>query len=114
MKIEKGTVSVKFENRPDPITREVSWKELETAEDVLNVLSTPGKDGKMSDELAQLIKNANYGANLSARSKVRAEITATEGGPDKAIDKAIKDLVKARAAMGRPITEEAAKALIMG
>lgn len=106
MKISKGTVSVKFESKPEPVTREVTWEELETADDVLVLASDKTK-------LAQLIKNANYGANLSARSTVRAAIMTSEAGPDKAVDKAFKDFNAARTIMGKAaLTAEQFKTLM--
>ena len=106
MKTETGTVSVKFDSKPEGITRAVSYSQLETQDDCLNMLQTP-------EGLKSLIAAANYGFNLKARSAVRQAILETEGGPDKAIDKMVKDLIKARQVVGKPITEGAAREMVL-
>lgn len=86
---------------------EVKYMAFETLDDILAAVGTP-------EGLKELIENANYAINLKARAPVRQTLAAKVAGPDKAIEKAIKDMVKARAAMGKPITEEAARALLVG
>ena len=102
-----GQVEVKFGSGESKrtVSREVKYSKLETADDVLGLLNDP-------KTLAELLGDVNYARNLGARSKVRQAIMSTEAGPDKAIEKAIKDMVKARAAVGKPITEEQAKQML--
>lgn len=60
----------------------------------------------------ELLRYVEYAYDLGVRSKIRQGLVAAIAGPDKAIEKAIQDLMKARAAMGRPISEEKARAII--
>lgn len=54
------------------------------------------------------------GVNLRVQNTTRGALVAANEGPEKAQNKAIADLVKARAAMGRPISEERARAIVLG
>lgn len=100
MKLIKGTVKVTFGSGDSEriVEREVTYNEVENADDVLAILQN-------EDQAKDFFKSANYGINLRARSIVSAAIKDTESGPEKAIEKMVKDMIKARAALGRPITE---------
>lgn len=65
-----------------------------------------------SNAVHDLLQNVEYAYDLAVRSKIRQGLVAAIAGPDKAIDRAVADLMKVRAAMGRPITEEKARAII--
>jgi hypothetical protein len=69
------------------------------ADDILLMLS----DEKTAKSV---INDWHYGADLREKASVRNAILAEQAGPEKAIDKLAKDLFKARAANGKPITEE--------
>lgn len=60
----------------------------------------------------QMISDWWYGQDLRAKAAVRQTILATVAGPEKAFDKAVKDFMKMREAMGKPITEDQAKRIV--
>jgi hypothetical protein len=63
--------------------------------------------------VVDLLENVTYANDLGARAKVRAQIIAATAGPDKAIDKMVKDFMAGRAAAGKPVTEEVARARVV-
>ena len=71
------------------------------------------KIGEKGNGVVALLADATYAHDLGERAKIRQSLVTAVAGPDKAIEKAVKDLMSARAAAGRPITEEAAKAKVM-
>lgn len=88
-------------------TKPVTFPELENVDDVLSFM-------QKSDESAkELIAAANYGFNLKARSKVTQTIKQENAGPEASINKMVKDMVKARATLGRPISEEDARKTVL-
>ena len=87
-------------------TKPVSFPELETADDVLTFVSDESK-------LKDLIAAANYGFNLKARAKVSQQIKSENAGPENSINKMVKDMVKARTVLGRPISEEDARKVVL-
>lgn len=68
-----------------------------------------GKDG---NGVLELLSAATYANDLGVRAKIRQALVTAIAGPDKAIEKAVKDLMAARAAAGKPISEEAARARV--
>ena len=52
-----------------------------------------------------VINDWHYGQDLRAKAEVRNAILTEVAGPEKTIEKLAKDLFKARAANGKPITE---------
>jgi uncharacterized protein YdbL (DUF1318 family) len=94
------------DGKTQAFTKPVSFPELETADDVLGMLSD---DAKLND----LIAAANYGFNLKARAKVSQQIKQENAGPENSINKVVKDLVKMFAAMGQVITEDEARAKVL-
>lgn len=69
-----------------------------------------GQVGEKGNGVIELLKNATYAYDLGERAKIRQQLVTAAAGPDKAIEKAIKDLMSARAAAGKPITVEQARA----
>ena len=69
--------------------------------------------GDKGNGVLELLKNATYAYDLGVRASIRQTLVTAAAGPDKAIEKAIKDLMVARAAANRPITEEQARAKVM-
>jgi hypothetical protein len=63
--------------------------------------------------LIDLLENVTYAYDLGQRAKVRAQLVAAAAGPDKAIDKMVKDFMAGRAAAGKPVTEEVARAKVL-
>ncbi len=115
MKQQTGTVEVKLKTADGTEKVEqdtVTYPEFETSQDVLDFIST-GDAEKDKANLADLLAAANYGFNLKARASVRSRLLDKLAGPDKAINKAIADIMKMKAAMGKPITEEKARALVL-
>lgn len=69
--------------------------------------------GEKGNGVLELLKCATYAYDLGIRADIRQKLVAAAAGPDKAIEKAIKDLMVARAAANKPITEEVARAKVM-
>lgn len=99
MKKVEGKVSVTFK---DGKTVEKSYERtiFETADDVLSYLT--------GDRLEPTISALTYGWNLKASAPIRQAIIAESGGPALALANMIKGIMKQRAAVGKPLTEEAA------
>lgn len=125
MKTINGSVEVKItgaDGKEKVETGPVAYPEFETVGDFigfvgLSDLAGLANDVTLTDEqkskLSDLCGAANYGFNLKARATVRAAIQSRLEGPDKAINKMVADLVKARAAAGKPITEEKAREMAL-
>jgi hypothetical protein len=96
--VEVGVGTKKF-------SRPVKYREVENADDLLTLLQDP-KTAK------EAIDNWNYAENLNARAPVRTAILANEAAAASAEEKQIKDLIKVRAAAGKPVTEDQARKLI--
>jgi len=118
-KSEKSPVTyLEFENSDDVLTF-LSGSEIKLTDGTV-LVSAPADevtDGKVTKSAADVLKarvsdflrSLNYGLNLNARSDVRSTLMAKLEGPDKAINKLVADIVKARAAAGKPVTEQAAR-----
>jgi hypothetical protein len=109
MKTETGTVTVNLKDAKGQdvkFERPVSYLQLETVDDVLQVAQDPAK-------LKELIDAANYGFNLKARAIVNAAIKTENQGPEVAINRAVKQLVANRAKFGKVISEDDARAKVM-
>lgn len=63
--------------------------------------------------VVDLLRDATYAYDLGKRAAIRNSLVTAAAGPDKAIDKAIKDLMAARAAAGKPLTEAQAREKVM-
>jgi hypothetical protein len=125
MKSVTGTVEVKSKDaqgNEKVATAPVTYNEFENHVDILTAMGLSDvadlvKDRAFSDDQktanASLLGALNYGVNLKARTIVRNELQSKLEGPDKAINKMIADLIKARAAAGKPISEEKARALAL-
>lgn len=115
MKTIEGTVTVTYKEGGEEKekTAPVSYSEFETAEDILEVIANSTEaDGKPTKSFSEFLSNLNYGTNLKARSQVRATLLQSlPTSPDKAIEAFAKQLVKMRAAFGKPITLEQAMVL---
>lgn len=68
--------------------------------------------GEKGNGVVEMLKHVTYAYDLGVRAGIRQNLVTALAGPDKAIEKAIKDLMAARAAAGKPITEEAARAKV--
>jgi hypothetical protein len=130
MKNVTGTVEFNYKNAEGKEKTEkdtVSYAEFEHAGDVLahldsgavtDVVDDEGKVTKlaadvMKERLAAFLKALNYGISLHARQKVRAVLQAKAEGPDKSINRMVDDLIKMRAADGKPISEEKARKMVL-
>ena len=61
----------------------------------------------------ELLRSATYAYDLGVRASIRQSLVTAAAGPEKSIDRAVKDLMAARSAAGRPISEETARAKVM-
>ncbi len=69
--------------------------------------------GEKGNGVLELLKNVTYAYDLGVRAGHRQTLVTAAAGPDKAIEKAIKDLMAARAAAGKPMSEEIARAKVL-
>ena len=69
--------------------------------------------GEKGNGVIELLKNATYAYDLGVRAGIRQTLVTAAAGPEKSIEKAIKDFMAARAAAGKPINEESARAKVM-
>lgn len=103
MKSEQTTVTVGIgEKEFSKVYTKVIY---ENAEDILALLS----DEKTA---AKAIADLNYGSDLKAKANVRNSILSEQAGPDKAFEKSVKDFMKLREAVGKPVSEEKARELV--
>lgn len=75
-------------------------------EDLMNAL----EDKESQGEIVNLI---NQSLEARERAKIRQQILAENAGPEKAIDRAIMQFMKAREAVGKPITEDKAREMVL-
>lgn len=106
MKNEKVTVTVSFgeDNAKKEFSRDFLQSVFETSDDVLNGLQT-----KESTE--QILKDLNAGVKSRLYLQTRNAILAEQAGPEKSFNKLVADIIKNRAALGKPVTEAQAKAM---
>jgi len=71
------------------------------------------KVGKAGNGVTELLGYVTYAYDLEARAKIRNALVSNAAGPEKAIEKQIKEYMAARAAMGRPVSEEIARKRVM-
>ena len=69
--------------------------------------------GDKGNGVLELLKHATYSYDLTQRAKIRQSLVANAAGPEKAIEKQVKDFMAARAAMGKPVTEDVARTRVM-
>lgn len=130
MKSINGTVEYTYKNaegKEITLKDEVKYPEFETAADIVGALDSGNfsdvvdGEGKVTKLAADVLKEyvadflsaLNYGLSLKARAKVRTVLQAKAEGPDKSINKMVAELVKNRAAQGKPISEEKARAMVL-
>ena len=103
MQTIEGTVEVSVGSRKfsRPFTKTV----YENRTDVLEA----AQDDK---SLRTLIDHANYSIDLTERAKIRQLILNNEAATAASEEKSIKDLMKVRAAAGKPVTEDQARRII--
>lgn len=101
MKSETAAVTVTIGEKE--FSKEYTKKVYETAEDVLTALQADEKS---------VISLINYATDLKLRANVRSQILNESAGPEKSINKAVEAFMKARAAVGKPIGEDEAKAIL--
>jgi hypothetical protein len=103
MKQETKTVEIEVNGKA--FRRDFVATVFETVEDVISALSDP-------KQIVDILRNLNYGTDLKLRSVCRAALVSESAGPDKAIERLVADLIKMRAAIGKPISEEQARNLV--
>ncbi len=105
MEYQDCVVNVGMGKNPDGTDKTISrsYKQIVrksvTVDDMLKQLS----DEKTAQSL---IADWYYGQDLRTKSEVRQAILQENENPEKSIEKLAKDLFKARAANGKPISEE--------
>lgn len=93
---------------------------VQTAEDVLTMLSedaayVPAKDAtetEIARSKNRTLNLVNYALDLKFRASLTNVLNSENVDPDKATDKAAEQFMKMRAAVGKPVTLEAAKAML--
>lgn len=100
MTTKQTEVTVKVGEKDFSRTYDQTEKTSITSEDLLS---------EMQKDIKQFTSDWWYGRDLRMKAVVRAAILAEVAGPDKAFEKSVKDFIKMRAAMGKPVTEEQAK-----
>src|SRR6266404_7235891 len=70
------------------------------------------KEGDKTSPIIELLAGYTYANDLGVRANIRQGIMASLEGPDKAIEKAATDFMKARSAVGKPVTIEQARTLV--
>ena len=102
---KETTVTVGIGDQDFSKTYQQVERESVTVDDLLTLL----QDEKSAK---QVISDWFYGQDLRAKAKVRNEILAQNAGPEKAFEKAVKDFMKLRDAMGKPVSEEKARDIV--
>jgi molybdopterin converting factor small subunit len=117
MRTEEKTVTVRYEQNGEKLEKELPYTKTvyETVDDVLNLLNAEDDKYEEKDENGNVVRvgsqtadDVTYAKDLRARNKVRQAFEASIISPDKAIAAAAKNIQKVFAAMGHPISEEAA------
>jgi len=100
MKNESTTVTVSINEKE--FRKDYTYPVYENVDDILKSLET--KESQDS-----LLKDLNNGAKSRLYLQCRNAILSEQAGPEKSFAKLVADIVKNRAALGRPVTEEQAK-----
>ena len=77
----------------------------ETVNELLALMEKP-------ETLKALLRDFNYGQDLKAKAEVRNKILNEQAGPEKSFEKNVKEFMKLREVMGKPVTEERARELV--
>jgi hypothetical protein len=104
MKNEKVTVTVSFgaDDAKKEFSRDFVQSVFENSDDILNSLQT--KEGT-----EQILKDLNSGVKSRLYLQTRNAILAEQAGPEKSFAKLVQDIIKNRAALGKPVTEDQAR-----
>jgi len=103
MKTEETLVTVTIGDKE--FSKSYMKKTYETEEELLSLMEKP-------ETLKELLRDFNYGQDLKAKSEIRNKILAEQAGPEKAFEKSVRDFIKLREAMGKPVTEERAREIV--
>lgn len=76
-----------------------------TVDDVLKMLSDP-------KQASQVINDWHYGSDLRAKAETRNKILSGVSSTEVSFEKSVKEFMKLRAANGKPVSEEKARAII--
>src|SRR5579862_2434327 len=82
-----------------------------TIDDILEKVEEKDEDGKSSG-LDELLKWINASLEAKERTSIRNKTLAQNAGPENSINRAITQLMKAREAAGKPISEEKAREMV--
>jgi len=87
---------------------------LKQAIDYVHSTLSKDKDGNVvGSAVREMLSRFTYATDLGMRAGIRQQLLAAVAGPDKAVDKAIATYMTMRAAIGRPVTEEEARAKLL-
>lgn len=109
MKTEAKTVKINFGTDAVPRVVERAYQaiEYENIEDILSAFQATDDKGKN-----KLIDCLNYGWDLKVRASIRNDMVSADAGPERSFESTVKQTMKARAAIGKPVTEERARELV--
>lgn len=78
--------------------------------ETITILQTEA--GEKGNGALDMLSLVTYAYDLGVRAKIRQALVTAMAGPDKAFEKSVKDIMAMRAAAGKPITEEQARARV--
>lgn len=106
MNTKENTVTVSVGDKEFSKAYQQIDKSTVTVADMLKMLQGDEKATK------QVISDWHYGNDLRAKAEVRASILAEVAGPEKSFEKSVKDFMKLRETMGKPVSEEQARKIV--
>lgn len=105
-----------LEYKETPVTVSVGEKEFSKTYQQIVRSSVTVDDllGLLQDEkqAKQVISDWHYGQDLRAKAAVRNAILSENAGPEKAFEKSVKDFMKLRESLGKPISEDKAREIV--
>jgi len=87
----------------DVYPRQYERTELTTLDEIIEF-------GRRDESKA--LKLFNYALDLEKRNEVRAEILKNEAAQASLIEKQVRDVIKQRASVGKPVSEEQARKIV--
>lgn len=103
--MRQETVSVDVTVNGKTFSRPFTKSVYETADDVLNALQDP-------KSMSTVIDFLNYATDLKGRAPIRQAILNTDAANEMAMEKSVKEFIKLRASVGKPVTEDQARKMV--
>lgn len=82
-----------------------------TVDDILQAIEEKNDEGE-NVGLEDILKHINFSLEAKMRTSIRQKTLAQNAGPENSINRAVTQLMKAREAVGKPISEEKARELV--